>query len=204
MVAYKNSLVLFGGYSLPYEQSINQQVNFYDELHVFYIDSLTWYLKIFPLEVPKRLAGHTASIINNDQMIVFGGCDSSLLNKTNQVHCLCLKKYEWLNREIIGVHKPDVRYGHSQASIDNERVLIVGGCGGPNTLYDDIWLLLWPTNSLQATWQKLTVKQNVHAPLQLNCIDLVKCEDKLITLGNYFNDSSRVSYLIYQILLDLQ
>jgi F-box protein 42 len=141
---------------------------------------------MFPSIAPKRLAGHTASIVNDDQMIVFGGCDNSMVNKTNAVHCLCLRQYEWLNRDVVGTFRPDTRYGHSQISIDDERVLIIGGCGGPNSLYDDVWVLLWPRNSQQATWQKLIVKENINGPLQLNCIQIVKCEDKLITLGIYY------------------
>lgn len=72
LVAYKSSLILYGGYSHPYLYSVHQQVNFFDELHIYCTKTCTWRVKILPDESPK-LAGHTASILNDDKMIIFGG-----------------------------------------------------------------------------------------------------------------------------------
>jgi len=118
-------------------------VSFFDELHIYCIDTFTWNQILFSQEAPK-LAGHTASLINKSKMILFGGCNGSLGNKTNAVYCLDLDTFEWeACREIDGL-KPESRYGHSQVSLDDERVLIVGGCGGPNRNFDDVWILTWP------------------------------------------------------------
>jgi F-box protein 42 len=72
LIAYKTSLILFGGYSHPYQYPLNQQVNFFDELHVYCTLTCTWKSKVYSNEAPK-LAGHTASIIDEDKMILFGG-----------------------------------------------------------------------------------------------------------------------------------
>ncbi len=66
-------------------------------------------------------------------MILFGGCNGSLGNKTNSVYSFDLNRLEWdsfpnesrLNRKIDGF-KPETRYGHSQITIDDQRVLIIG------------------------------------------------------------------------------
>jgi hypothetical protein len=211
LVVYNNTLVLFGGYSHPYSYPFNQQVNFFDELHIYSTKNSTWTPILFSQEAPK-LAGHTASIINKNQLIIFGGCNGSLGNKTNAVHCINLDTFEWLNlldrglsngsgqstpgfigvngsttnrscREIDGF-KPECRYGHSQVTIDDERVLIIGGCGGPNKLFDDIWILNWPKDySRHAHWQQVIVNNLINAPAQLNCISLVRYGHKLITFG---------------------
>jgi hypothetical protein len=51
---------------------------------------------LFSQDAPK-LAGHTASIIDINKMILFGGCNGSLGNKTNSVHCLDLETFNWMN-----------------------------------------------------------------------------------------------------------
>jgi F-box protein 42 len=142
LLAYNNNcLILYGGYSHPYSHPFNQQVSFFDELHIYCIETFTWNQILFAQEAPPKLAGHTASIINKNQMILFGGCNGSLGNKTNSVYCLDLDTFEWClpARDIDGL-KPECRYGHSQMTLNDERILIVGGCGGPNRKFALIFL----------------------------------------------------------------
>ena len=86
LIAFKSSLILFGGYSHPYQHPLNQQINFFDEMHVYCTQTCTWKSKVYSNEAPK-LAGHTVSIIDEDKMIVFGGIfnfiifDFLILNK---------------------------------------------------------------------------------------------------------------------------
>ncbi len=55
-------------------------------------------------------------------MLLFGGCNGSLGNKTNTVYCLDVNTFKWdtfngsLTREIDGP-KPECRYGHSQVTV---------------------------------------------------------------------------------------
>jgi F-box protein 42 len=180
----QNSLILFGGYSHPYQYAINQQVNFYNELHSFCTRTHLWTSKVFVEDVPK-LAGHSASLLNKSHMIIFGGCVGVLTNKTNQVWCLSVDRseFKWLKRRISGP-EPLARYGHAQINIDNERLLILGGCGGPNQLFEDVWILVWPCDmTLDAFWQKVSMLDSINGPAQLHCVALVRCGEKIVTLG---------------------
>lgn len=194
LVSYDKKILLYGGYSHPYSY-LHQQVAFFDEMHIFCTITSQWNQVHFFQEAPK-LAGHTASILNNFKMIFFGGCNGSLGNKTNTVYCLDLIEYEWdmfsskenssekrILREIDGP-KPDCRYGHSQITLDDTRVLIIGGCGGPNKQYDDLWILHWPKDPKKtAHWQQIIVENTINSPSQIYCISFVRYDQKLVTFG---------------------
>ena len=88
-----------------------------------------------------------------------------------------------ITREIDGF-KPEARYGHSQISLDDERVLIIGGCGGPNKQYDDFWILNWPKDKRKhAFWQQIIVNNAINSPAQIYCISFVRYDNKLVTFG---------------------
>lgn len=195
LTTYDSKILLYGGYSHPYSY-LHQQVSFFDELHVFCPFSSQWSQVLFSVEAPK-LAGHTASIINKTKLIFFGGCNGSLGNKINTVYCLDLVKYEWdvysndttnllenrIIRQVDGP-KPECRYGHSQVSLDDERVLIIGGCGGPNKQYDDLWILHWPKDQRKnAFWQQIIINNLINSPAQIYCISFVRYDNKLVTFG---------------------
>lgn len=192
-IPHEKKILLYGGYSHPYSY-VHQQTSFFDELHIFCTVTSQWNQVLFSQEAPK-LAGHTASIINGNKLIMFGGCNGSLGNKTNAVYSLDLDNYEWdtfsvdgsqetrITREIDGF-KPEARYGHSQISLDDERVLIIGGCGGPNKQYDDFWILNWPKDKRKhAFWQQIIVNNAINSPAQIYCISFVRYDNKLVTFG---------------------
>lgn len=181
LTSYNNSLVLYGGYSHPYSYPFNQQVNFFDEFHFYDIDKHFWTQKLFSQDSP-RLAGHSASIIQSNILVLFGGCNGSLGNKTNSIHCLSLDKCEWLFIDkLIDGPKPDPRYGHSQITLDDERILVIGGCGGPNKQFVDVWILNF--SLANCFWSCVSVKNLINSPIQLYCIPFVQCDKKLVTLG---------------------
>jgi len=69
-------------------------------------------------------------------------------------------------------------------TLDDERVLIIGGCGGPNKQYDDIWILHWPKDTQQnGIWQQIVVNNTINSPAQIYCISFVRYENKLVTFG---------------------
>lgn len=113
-----------------------------------------------------------------------------------------METYIWINtintssslcsslRLIDGV-RPEARYGHSQTTLDSERILIVGGCGGLNKQFDDAWILHWPVNlNLNPRWERVVVSNLINAPLQFYCIPFIRCcDNKFVTFGKARNQN---------------
>lgn len=90
-------------------------------------------------------------------MIVFGGYQKNDANPTcsNDVWCLNLLTLVWTKPKLSAL-KPPARYGQFQIAIDNFTLLILGGCGGPNNMFNDAWVL----NFSEDTWKWKTVNIN--------------------------------------------
>lgn len=105
-------------------------------------------------------------------MITFGG---RIFNQGEQAYplsdaawCFDFERQEW--SEILiegqGEHgvkiKPAPRYGHTQVTIDDNNILLIGGCGGPNQIFSDVWLLTSSPGRkfVKAKWEKVKVKNS--------------------------------------------
>ena len=82
---------------------------------------------------PPPIAGHSASVIG-DRMIVFGGSHGQG-SRTNEVWVLDLIELTWSRRDIFSGRQPNPRYGQTQITLDDNHILIIGGCGGANMLF---------------------------------------------------------------------
>lgn len=125
----------------------------FDELHIYNFTANRWTLVIGSISHPFPTAGHGASI-SGDRMIIFGG---RIFNQDQQSYPLSDAVWifdfiskEWMELQIVNSSnqagpapgiKPTPRYGHTQITLDEEHVLVVGGCGGPNLIFSDVWLL---------------------------------------------------------------
>uniref|UniRef100_A0A914HT38 F-box domain-containing protein n=1 Tax=Globodera rostochiensis TaxID=31243 RepID=A0A914HT38_GLORO len=136
MVRYGDNLLLFGGFSKSSMNPIHQTNTFYNELHLFNRTSTCWE-EIISENTAPHLAGHSASIVGNF-MLVFGGSMGSSYN--NNVYVLDLVRRIWNMPSIPGPCPPP-RYGHSQILLDTRHLVVIGGCGGPNVMYSDVWML---------------------------------------------------------------
>ncbi|KAF4093488.1 hypothetical protein AMELA_G00002650 [Ameiurus melas] len=152
LVMFKDLLVLFGGWTRPSPYPLHQPERFFDEIHT-YSPSKNWWNCIVTTHGPPPMAGHSSSVINNT-MVVFGG-SLGARQMSNEVWVLDLEQWSWSKPTITG-SAPHPRGGQSQVVIDGETLLILGGCGGPNALLKDAWLLHMgaPTWS----WQHLRVE----------------------------------------------
>lgn len=59
-----------------------------------------------------------------------------------------------LNCLFIGHLKPEARYGQSQTLLDDNNLLIIGGCGGSSLYYSDVWVL----NMSEDVWRWIPVE----------------------------------------------
>ncbi|KFO12626.1 F-box only protein 42 [Balearica regulorum gibbericeps] len=163
LVVYKDLLVLFGGWTRPSPYPLHQPERFFDEIHT-YSPSKNWWNCIVTTHGPPPMAGHSSCVVE-DKMIVFGGSLGSR-QMSNDVWVLDLEQWAWSKPNISGP-SPHPRGGQSQIVIDNETILILGGCGGPNALFKDAWLLHMHTNPW--TWQPLKVENEDHGAPELWC-----------------------------------
>ncbi|KAM9298972.1 F-box only protein 42 [Gastrophryne carolinensis] len=163
LVVYKELLVLFGGWTRPSPYPLHQPERFFDEIHT-YSPSKNWWNCIVTTHGPPPMAGHSSCVIG-DKMIVFGGSLGSR-QMSNDVWVLDMEQWSWSKPNISGP-SPLPRGGQSQIVIDNETILILGGCGGPNALFKDAWLLHMETSPW--TWQQLKVENEEHGAPELWC-----------------------------------
>lgn len=163
LVVYKELLVLFGGWTRPSPYPLHQPERFFDEIHT-YSPSKNWWNCIVTTHGPPPMAGHSSCVIG-DKMIVFGGSLGSR-QMSNDVWVLDMEQWSWSKPTISGPY-PFPRGGQSQIVIDHKTILILGGCGGPNALFKDAWLLYMDTSPW--TWQQLKVENEDHGAPELWC-----------------------------------
>jgi len=80
-----------------------------------------------------------------------------------------------------GEQSPLPRYGQSQIFIDDHHLLILGGCGGPNNEYTDIWLLKMNTHPW--SWVQMEIHGTDNRAKDIWCHPACRVGDKVIVLG---------------------
>ncbi|XP_061583106.1 F-box only protein 42 [Cololabis saira] len=163
LVMHKDLLVLFGGWTRPSPYPLHQPERFFDEIHT-YSPSKNWWNCIVTTHGPPPMAGHSSSVIGNT-MVVFGG-SLGARQMSNEVWVLDLEQWSWSKPPISGP-LPHPRGGQSQIVIDDKTLLILGGCGGPNALLKDAWLLHMGAPAWR--WQQLQVENEDHGAPELWC-----------------------------------
>ncbi|XP_055073329.2 F-box only protein 42 isoform X1 [Misgurnus anguillicaudatus] len=163
LVMYKDLLVLFGGWTRPSPYPLHQPERFFDEIHT-YSPSKNWWNCIVTTQGPPPMAGHSSSVIGSN-MVVFGG-SLGARQMSNEVWVLDLEQWSWSKPTISGA-SPHPRGGQSQIVIDGDTLLILGGCGGPNALLKDAWLL--HMSGPTWTWEQLRVENEDHGAPELWC-----------------------------------
>ncbi|TRY55707.1 hypothetical protein DNTS_010276 [Danionella cerebrum] len=99
---------------------------------------------------------------------------------SNEVWVLDLEQWSWSKPSISGP-SPHPRGGQSQIVMDDKTLLILGGCGGPNALLKDAWLLHMSTPCWW--WQQLTVENEDHAAPELWCHPACKVGDSVVVFS---------------------
>ncbi|XP_046362016.1 F-box only protein 42-like [Haliotis rufescens] len=179
MVVYKDNLVLFGGWSHPTPYPLHQAARFFSELHMYNPVSNRWcHVTSLSRPLPKPIAGHSASVVK-DVMIVFGGSHVPGVG-SNDVWVFDFMESVWIKHPTSNL-KPNPRYGQSQVTVNENCLLILGGCGGPNQIFNDIWLL--DLNAAPWEWHEISVKNPESAAPQLWCHPACKVDDVMVILS---------------------
>ncbi|KAJ8265034.1 hypothetical protein COCON_G00141330 [Conger conger] len=163
LVVYRDLLVLFGGWTRPSPYPLHQPERFFDEIHT-YSPSKNWWNCVVTTHGPPPMAGHSSSVIGS-KMVVFGG-SLGARQMSNEVWVLDLEHWSWSKPPITGT-APHPRGGQSQIVLDDKTLLILGGCGGPNALLKDAWLLHMAVAPW--SWQQLRVENEEHGAPELWC-----------------------------------
>ncbi|KAL0274241.1 UNVERIFIED_CONTAM: hypothetical protein PYX00_006714 [Menopon gallinae] len=179
---YNKSLILFGGWTHPPPYPLHQIQRLFNELHIYDITSNTWNIIHSPV-TPPPMAGHSATIHGNN-MVVFGGLQWGgslfLYSSSNDVWCFNFETLCWSKPET-SEEKPKTRYGQSQIYLDDENMMIMGGCQGPNSILDDVWILTI-TKSVWV-WKQLKVNNSQWAAPLLWCHPACRVGDVVVVFS---------------------
>ena len=94
---------------------------------------------------------------------------------------ICLFFSQTWTQEDIPEPRPRPRYGQSQLYLDEDHLLILGGCGGPSHVYLDVWLLVMKTPHWK--WIECTIKNPEHASDNMWCHPACKVGNYAVILG---------------------
>ncbi|KAG2218834.1 hypothetical protein INT45_007601 [Circinella minor] len=133
-VSFREKAFLFGGMNMtgPLE-------NDYFWIYEFLTDS--WQkMSLSPSYVPPR-CGHTASMLNDGQMVLLGGYQcvgnyttNSLITKSlfsmDQAVVYNTITNQWRNQSLGGINIPDARTYHSSVTTKENQIIICGGQDG--------------------------------------------------------------------------
>ncbi|RWS31385.1 hypothetical protein B4U80_05721 [Leptotrombidium deliense] len=129
----------------------------FNDLWTFDLSERQWIRPLVTGNYPPPKACATL-VKHKDSLILFGVSDEVMQNTfvpSNEVWVFNFDCLRWRNQHINSP-KPPPRYGHSQVVVDDNNILIFGGCGGPNMLFSDVWLLT--LNADTWTWKEIEVK----------------------------------------------
>lgn len=179
LVQYRNTLILFGG--LRQTSGNTHPPHLFNELHCYDLDERRWTIKNFSYG-PNPTAAHTATI-HRDKMVVFGGfscLDGDRQGTTNEVWYLDLKTFVWRKPKILD-KKPTARYGHFQVVVDDDNLMMMGGCGGPNNLFSDVWTLKMSGEIWK--WEPVNIKNKKFTANHMWCNPAAVVDKKLVIIG---------------------
>lgn len=186
LVTYKENLLLFGGWTHTSPYPVHQTWRIFRHLHVYNCGANRW-TQVSTVGSCPSMAGHSATLQQGHLMVVFGGlhCNNPVgpIASSNDVWVLDLHSYVW-SKQSTTTPKPWPRYGHSQVFLDDKHMLIIGGCGGPNMLLNDVWLLRISDDPEKPwSWKEVTVTNREHGAPQLSFHPACKIGNRVVVLS---------------------
>ena len=103
-----------------------------DDVHLWSFDSAAWKKVVIPrgyARIPSRRFAASAAFVQGEgrlgSVIMFGGRDG--VDNFNDLWIYDIHKQEWSDPVCIGV-PPSPRHGHVVVSLDDTRIMVLGGC----------------------------------------------------------------------------
>ena len=135
-------LFAFGGFRLSPEGH-RGATQFLNDVEIFDEEASLWFPGFTTGEAPEPRVGHTATALQNGNLLVFGGMMEAE-KYLNDVHVLDPSLFNWYRPAVKGA-PPKGRYHHSAVRVGS-RVVVFGGAGKLNwalkevhTLDTDSW-----------------------------------------------------------------
>lgn len=179
LVCYKDFLILLGGWRHPPTFPPYQSWRLFDELHAYNVTENRWMALNATPDGPPPVTGHSATV-HNDCMIVFGGYTQQehVGTRLNDVYSLDLTSLVWTKKETRE-RKPEPRYGQFQFALSDKHCLIMGGCGGPNNMFQDAWVLNMTIEPWE--WTSIPIRNKKWAASHMWCNPACKVRKTQIT-----------------------
>lgn len=161
----QSTLILFGGWTHSRPTPLHETHRIFNHVHTFNLDTNSW--SFLPSSNAPSLAAHS-TFLSNGSMFVFGGLQpdpsrNPPYSPSNELWCFHPNDSTWTKPET-SEPKPGPRYGHSVARIpsSDRHFLIMGGSGGPDVVFEDIWLLAVQKNF--CTWTPIIIRREETIP----------------------------------------
>jgi len=159
----------------PVERQHTMGPRFFDDTQLFDINTSTWQRLNLTENYPSARAAESASVVRNS-LVTFGGAHRS--NRLNEVWVFNFETNLWRFIRIRG-KKPPERFGHTQFTIDEDRVLVVGGSNGHDTDMSDVWML----DTTMWSWTSIRVDNIPHEPVRAWCHPPVMVDGDIVVIS---------------------
>lgn len=160
MIVHGTTLFLYGGWTHSRPTPLHETHKIFNHIHTFNLDTNMWSM-LNSASAPS-LAAHV-TFMCNDKMYVFGGLQpeptqNPPYSASNQLWCFNPADLTWKVPDSSDP-KPEPRYGHSVVKVpsSDRHFLILGGSGGPDSVFEDIWLLTVNLNF--CTWVPIIIRR---------------------------------------------
>uniref|UniRef100_A0A182JNV2 F-box domain-containing protein n=1 Tax=Anopheles christyi TaxID=43041 RepID=A0A182JNV2_9DIPT len=178
LVCHNDLLILYGGWQHAYTPF--HMCTLIDELHVYNIAENRWTIHNQAYG-PPPMTGHSATVHHN-KMILFGGYQKNMesLRTSNDIWVLDLERLVW-KKPAVSDLKPAPRYGQFQMAIGEDHILVLGGTGGVNRVFNDAWLLDMQRDTW--VWKRVQIKNKKSTVTHNWCYPACNVGSKVIVLG---------------------
>jgi hypothetical protein len=128
-------LISFGGEAIQ-----GTKTNTVNEFMVLDTEIMIWYPPAVSGDVPTARSGHTATVLGNRELVVFGGVRAGGSKWLNSVSVLNIEAWKWSTPRILGAAPPPRSY-HSATPIQNDAKIVIFGGNNADQCFDTIHVL---------------------------------------------------------------